>query len=63
MSTALPEAGSAEYQAILAETGRSNLDGFDYDAHLAATSGAHIGILRNVIDGTDEAVFGAWVGE
>ena len=40
MSTALPEAGSAEYQAILAETGRSNLDGFDYDAHLAATSGA-----------------------
>lgn len=30
---------------------------------LAATSGAYIGILRGVIDGTDEAVFGAWVGE
>jgi hypothetical protein len=30
---------------------------------LAATSGAYIGILRGVIDGTDEAVFGAWVGQ
>ena len=35
----LPAIGTPEYQALLAETGRTNLDGFNYAAHIAATSG------------------------
>jgi len=39
MATTLPEPGSAEYQSLLVETGRSDLNGFNYEAHLAATQG------------------------
>ena len=34
--TALPELGSLEYQLLLLETGRNDLIGFDYSAHLKA---------------------------
>lgn len=34
-----PTEGTPEYQALLEETGRSDLDGFDYAAHIAATQG------------------------
>lgn len=36
---AAPPVGSPEYQALLLETGRSDLIGFNYAAHLAAKSG------------------------
>lgn len=39
MNFLIPEAGSAEYQALLEETGRTDLDGFNYEAHIAATQG------------------------
>lgn len=39
MSLELPEVGSDAYEALLEETGRSDLVGFDYDAHIAATQG------------------------
>ena len=39
MSLQLPQEGSAEYQALLDETGRSDLDGFNLEAHIAATQG------------------------
>jgi hypothetical protein len=39
MSLQLPEEGTPEYQALLEETGRSDLDGFNYEAHIAATTG------------------------
>lgn len=35
----LPPVGSPEYQALLLETGRSNLDGFNYAAHMAVKVG------------------------
>jgi hypothetical protein len=37
MSPQTPQAGTPEYQALLLETGRSDLDGFNYTAHLEAT--------------------------
>ncbi len=39
MDYQVPEIGTPEYQALLEETGRTNLDGFDYEAHIAATQG------------------------
>lgn len=36
VTTTLPAKGSLEYQELLTETGLSNLDNFDYAAHLAA---------------------------
>lgn len=36
----LPSPGSAAYEAILKETGRTNLDGFDYEAHVQAVTEA-----------------------
>lgn len=40
MSVELPEVGSDAYEALLAETGRSDLVGFDYAAHIEATQGS-----------------------
>lgn len=38
----LPEFGSAAYRALLLETGRSDLVGFNYPAHLAAKAGKQL---------------------
>jgi len=46
-----PAVGTAEYEALLEETGRDDLDGFNYAAHLAATQGAD-----SAVDEADSAI-------
>ena len=54
--TPLPVAGSAEYQAILKDTGLKDLTGFDYAAYLSAKHEAQLAITTTQGSGGDDVI-------
>lgn len=58
----LPAFGSPEYKALLLETGRSDLIGFNYGAHLAAKAGQALASFDQYFNAPDGAALVALLG-
>ncbi len=62
MAAPLPAFGSPEYQALLLETGRPDLIGFDYGAHLAAKTGRTLAGFDQYLNAADGTALVALLG-